>query len=162
MLMENQESRRVIGFTELKEKYLSHRYPILMIDRVVHYEEGEFIEAIKCVTGNSPELAGHFPERAIMPATSIIQAFAQLAIVFYKISKGFLKENETTLISSVKFRFLNPVFPGDVIRLLLKPARLEKTYGTFNCDARVADKSVVRGNLMLVKTELSKFENAPW
>src|SRR5262245_33185063 len=48
-----------IGFSEIKEKYLPHRYPILMLDRITDYRAGEFIEAIKCVTGNSPELVGH-------------------------------------------------------------------------------------------------------
>src|SRR5258708_980236 len=54
------EGRKVIGFTEMKEKYLPHRYPIIMLDRITDYRIGDYIEAIKCVTGNSPELVGHF------------------------------------------------------------------------------------------------------
>ena len=85
--------KRVIGFTEMKQKYLQHRYPIIMLDRITDYRPGEYIEAIKCVTGNSPELVGHFRERAIMPATSIVQAFAQLAVVFFKLSTEPMRED---------------------------------------------------------------------
>lgn len=154
--------KRMIGFSEMKEKYLPHRYPIIMLDRITDYREGEFIEAIKCVTGNSPELVGHFPDRAIMPATFVIQAFAQLAIVFFKLSNGPLTNDEMTLISSTKFRFLRPIFPGDTIKLVLKPSRLDESVGLFNANALVDDKSVVRGSLTLAKTTISKFENSPW
>jgi 3-hydroxyacyl-[acyl-carrier-protein] dehydratase len=155
-------SKRVIGFSEMKEKYLPHRYPIIMLDRITDYREGEYIEAIKCVTGNSPELVGHFPDRAIMPATFVIQAFAQLAIVFFKLSNGALTDDEMTLITSTKFKFLGPIFPGDTLKLILKPSRLTASVGIFNSNALVDDKSVVRGTLTLAKTSVSKFENSPW
>lgn len=154
--------RRMIGFSEMKEKYLPHRYPIIMLDRITDYREGEYVEAIKCVTGNSPELVGHFPDRAIMPATFVIQAFAQLAIVFFKLSNGPLADDEMTLISSTKFRFLRPVFPGDTIKLVLKPSRLDASVGIFNANALVDDSSVVRGSLTLAKTAISKFASSPW
>ena len=154
--------KRVIGFSEMKEKYLPHRYPIIMLDRITDYREGEFIEAIKCVTGNSPELVGHFPDRAIMPATFVIQAFAQLAIVFFKLSNGPFAEDEISVVSSTKFRFLRPVFPGDTLRLTLQPTRLDQTVGIFNGDARVDGRSLVRGNLTLAKTTASKLGNPPW
>lgn len=160
--MEANEGKKVIGFTEIKEKYLPHRYPILMLDRITDYKAGEYIEAIKCVTGNSPEVVGHFPERAIMPATNVVQAFAQLAIIFFKISNGFLKEDEMTLISSVKFRFLGPIYPGDTIRLLMKPKKLEKSIGIFLGDARVDGRSVVKGGLTLAKTGIDRFQGVPW
>lgn len=160
--MLDEQQKNVIGFTELKEKYLEHRYPILMLDRVTDYTVGESIEAIKCVTGNSPELVGHFPNRAIMPATFVLQAFAQLAIVFFKISNGQLAEDEITLISSIKARFLRPIFPGDTIHLKLATRKLEEAHGNFDCDSKVDGESVVKGNLTLAKTSLSKFEGAPW
>src|SRR5881392_3067579 len=109
------EVKKVIGFSEIKEKYLPHRYPIIMLDRITDYRTGEYVEAIKCVTGNSPELVGHFPDRAIMPATQVVQGFAQLAIIFFKLSMGQLTDEEMTLITSVKFRFLAPIYPGDTL-----------------------------------------------
>ena len=154
--------KRCIGFTEMKEKYLPHRYPIIMLDRITDYREGEYIEAIKCVTGNSLELVGHFPNRAIMPATYVIQAFAQLAIVFFRLSRGQLKEDEMTLITTTKFKFLAPIYPGDTINLTMKPTRLDDSIGMFSGNAVDNGKSVVRGNLTLAKTKISKIENPLW
>ena len=57
----------VIGFTELKEKYLLQRYPLLLLERVTGFAPGEWNEATKAVTGNSPELVGHFPEARFCP-----------------------------------------------------------------------------------------------
>jgi 3-hydroxyacyl-[acyl-carrier-protein] dehydratase len=160
--MIEKNGKRVIGFSEIKEKYLQHRYPIIMIDRITDYREREYIEAIKCVTGNSPELVGHFPERAIMPATSVVQGFAQLAIIFFKLSNGQLTDDEMTLVTSVKFRFLAPIFPGDTVEMTMKPKKLEETIGTFLGDARVSAHSAVRGELTLAKTSVSRFAHAPW
>ena len=156
------KNNSVIGFTELKEKYLPHRYPLLMLDRITDYRVGEYVEAIKCVTGNSPELVGHFPERAILPATFIIQALAQLAIVFFQLSRGPLPEDEMTVVTTTKFKFLRPVFPGDTLRLALTPSRFDDSVGIFNGAGEVENHSVVRGSLTLAKTKISKFGNPPW
>lgn len=156
-------AKKIIGFTELKDKYLPHRYPLIMIDRVTDYEPGEYIEAIKCVTGNSPEIVGHFPEeRAIMPATQVLQGFAQLAIVFFLVSNGPLGEDEMTLITSVKSKFMKPIFPGDTIHMSLKPKKLTETTAIVNCDAKVDGQSTIRGSLTLAKTNVSRFPDAPW
>ena len=162
MLEAQTNGKRVIGFSAIKEKYLPHRYPLVMLDRITDYREGEYVEAIKCVTGNSPELVGHFPDRAIMPATFIVQALAQLAIVFFKLSNGPLAEDELTVVVTTKFRFLRPVFPGDTLKLKLTPARSEKSVGIFNGNAFVDGKCVVRGSLTLAKTKISQFENPLW
>jgi 3-hydroxyacyl-[acyl-carrier-protein] dehydratase len=156
------DTKHVIGFSEIKQKYLPHRYPIVMLDRITDYRPGESVEAIKCVTGNSPELVGHFPDRAIMPATFIVQALAQLAIVFVKLSQGALPEDELTVVTTMKFKFFGPVFPGDTLKLTLTPIRLEDSVGIFNGSARVDGKSVVRGSLTLAKAKVSKFSNPLW
>ncbi|MDI6740940.1 MAG: beta-hydroxyacyl-ACP dehydratase, partial [Candidatus Edwardsbacteria bacterium] len=106
------ETGRVIGFTELKEKYLPQRYPLLLLDRVTGFVPGEWIEAIKAVTGNSPELVGHFPERAILPGSALMQSFSQLGIVFFKVTNGALAEDEITVVSSFKIRLTAPIPPG--------------------------------------------------
>jgi 3-hydroxyacyl-[acyl-carrier-protein] dehydratase len=114
------------------------------------------------VTGNSPELVGHFPDRAIMPATTIVQALAQLAIVFLKLSRGPLQDDELTVVTTTKFKFFQPVFPGDTLRLRLTPIRLDDSVGIFNESAHVDGKCVVRGSLTLAKANLSKFSNPLW
>ena len=160
--MVEQNGKRIIGFSEMKEKYLQHRYPIILLDRVTDYREGEYIQAIKCVTGNSPELVGHFPERAIMPATHVVQGFAQLAIIFFKLSKGPLREDEMTLVTSVKFRFLAPVYPGDTLEMVMRPKKFEDSIGIFVGEAAVNGRSVVKGGLTLAKTGVARFADAPW
>jgi 3-hydroxyacyl-[acyl-carrier-protein] dehydratase len=160
--MVHTREKRVIGFTELREKYLPHRYPLLYLDRITDYSPKEYIEAIKCITGNSLELVGHFPERAIMPGTCVIQAFAQLAIVFFKISNGFLRENELTLISSVNFRFLAPIIPGETIELRMKPKQINESVGIFVGEAKVGSKRVTAGTVTLSKTNLDRFSEIPW
>jgi 3-hydroxyacyl-[acyl-carrier-protein] dehydratase len=158
------EQRRpnIIGFTELKERYLPHRYPLLLLDRVTDYEPRRFIEAIKCVTGNSPEMVGHFPERAILPGTAIVQAFAQLAIVFYKLSTNPLRDDEITLISSVSARFLAPVPPGETLILRMTPKRFAGDAAVLNAEARIGDRDVARGSLSITRTQLHRFSAVPW
>lgn len=116
------EASRVIGFTELKERYLPQRYPLLLLDRVTGFAAGEWIEAIKAVTGNSPDLVGHFPERAILPGSAMMQSFAQLGIVFFKVTNGALADNELTVVTSFKIRLMAPVIPGEIMRLNSPPA----------------------------------------
>lgn len=158
-----ERSSRVIGYTELKEKYLPHRYPIVFLDRVTDYSPGEFIEAIKCVTGNAPDMVGHFPERCIMPGTSVVQACAQLAIVFFKLSTRDLHDDELTLISSVNFKFMAPIPPGEVLKLRMTTKTLTKEVGIFDTDATIDNgKLVSRGTLSLARTSLNKFSEVPW
>jgi 3-hydroxyacyl-[acyl-carrier-protein] dehydratase len=156
-------SPRVIGYTELKEKYLPHRYPLVLLDRVTDFSPGEFIEAIKCVTGNAPDMVGHFPERCIMPGTSVIQACAQLAIVFFKLSTRDLHDDELTLISSVNFKFLAPIPPGELLKLRMTTKNLTKEVGIFDSEATITNgKSVARGTLSLARASLSQFSEVPW
>ena len=152
----------VIGFSELKKRFLPHRYPIILIDRVTDYSPGKYIQAIKCVTGNSPELVGHFPERAIMPGTAIVQAFAQLAIIFFKITNGELENNEMTLISSVNFRFLAPVVPGDMLSLDMKPKEFNEKVGILIGKAEVNSKKVAAGQIYIFKTMVDRFSGVAW
>jgi 3-hydroxyacyl-[acyl-carrier-protein] dehydratase len=156
------QSPRRIGFTELKQRYLPHRYPLLLLDRVTDYSPGEYIEAVKCVTGNSPEIVGHFPGRAILPGTAILQSFAQLAIVFLKVSFGPIRENELTLISSISARFLAPVPPGETLLLRMIPKRLTPELGILTVDARVGERTIARGSVTISKARLDRFTEVPW
>jgi len=156
-------AKKVIGFTELKEKYILQRYPMIMLDRVTDYEPGKYMHAIKAVTGNSPELVSHFPEkRCFMPGTAVIQAFSQLGIVFFLVSTGPLEKDELTVVSSTKAKFLRMIFPGDTMHLTITPRRLNRTVGIFNVDVKVDGTSVVRGSLTLARTTETRFPNAPW
>jgi len=153
---------RPIGFTELKEKYLPQRYPLLMLDRITGYQPGEWIKATKAVTGNSPELVGHFPERAILPGSAMMQAFSQLGIVFFKVTNGFLAEDELTVVSSFKIRLTAPVPPGEILQLELSARSFTPKVGMFRGSAAIGQKTVASVGLTIAKTKLSVYENLLW
>jgi 3-hydroxyacyl-[acyl-carrier-protein] dehydratase len=155
-------SKRVIGFTELKETFLPQRYPLLMLDRITDYSPGIFIEAVKAITGNSPELVGHFPERAILPGSSLMQAISQLAIVFFKLTNGPITENEMTVISSFKIRLTSPIPPGVLLSFRMTPKLFTPKVGIFNAEAVVEGRTVAKAQVTLAKTELDTFQGFPW
>lgn len=155
-------TKKVIGFTELKERYLPQRYPLLMLDRITDYRPGEFIEAVKAVTGNSPELVGHFPERAILPGSALMQAFSQLAIVFFKVTNGALAENEMTVISSFKIRLTSPIPPGVLVNFRMTNKRFTPTVGMFSAEATVEGNTVAKAQVTLAKSHLDTFQDIPW
>jgi 3-hydroxyacyl-[acyl-carrier-protein] dehydratase len=153
---------RVIGFTELKEKYLPQRYPLLLLDRVTGYEPGEWIRAIKAITGNSPELVGHFPERAVLPGSAIMQALAQLGIVFFKLTNGHLADDEMTVVSNFKMRMMAPIPPGEIMELELTARRFEPSLGMFRGHVKLNGKVVTSASLAIAKTKLSRYAGIPW
>lgn len=100
-------------------KYLPHRYPFLLVDRVVELVPGESIVAYKNVTVNEPFFNGHFPDHPVMPGVLIVEAMAQAAGVL-----GFKTMDKTPqdgsiyyFVGSDKLRFKRPVVPGDQLRL---------------------------------------------
>lgn len=100
-------------------KYLPHRYPFLLVDRVVELTPGESIVAYKNVTVNEPFFNGHFPDHPVMPGVLIVEAMAQAAGVL-----GFKTMDKTPqdgsiyyFVGSDKLRFKRPVVPGDQLRL---------------------------------------------
>lgn len=153
---------KVIGFTELKEKYLPQRYPLLLLDRVTGYKAGEWIRATKAVTGNSPELVGHFPERAILPGSAIMQALAQLGIVFFKVTNGPLADDEMTVVSNFKMRLMAPIPPGEIMEMELRARRFEPAMGLFRGHIKVNGTVVSSASLAIAKTKLDRYAGIPW
>lgn len=97
---------------------LPHRYPFLLVDRVIEAEEGKSIVAIKNVTINEPFFPGHFPTRPIMPGVLQIEALAQAACLLCSIDEyELLKERGVVLAGVDKVKFKRPVVPGDQARL---------------------------------------------
>ena len=106
-------------------RQLPHRYPFLMVDRVIACVPGESIEAIKNVTFNEPYFTGHFPHRPVMPGVMILEALAQAAgILAFRTAGVIPDENSRFYFAGIdNARFRRPVEPGD--QLVLK-ARLER------------------------------------
>ncbi|MCC4597092.1 hypothetical protein NRY95_03640 [Xanthomonas campestris pv. phormiicola] len=156
-----QRAPRRMGFTELKT-WLRHRHPMVYLDRVLDYEPGARIETLMAVSGQSDAVAGHFPERAIYPASHLMQAIAQSAIILFQLSTSRLGEDEVTLIGSVKSRFTRPVVPGDRVIFALACESLRPAFFTFSCRATVDGHQVgaLRGSL--VRKTLAELGNPLW
>jgi 3-hydroxyacyl-[acyl-carrier-protein] dehydratase len=104
---------------------LPHRYPFLLVDRVLEWRKGESIRALKNVTVNEPYFTGHFPERPVMPGVIIIEALAQAAGVLLFVSADVVPDASMRFYFAGidKARFRKPVLPGDQLVLT---ARLER------------------------------------
>ena len=101
-------------------KYIPHRYPFLLVDRVTKVVPGESLEAIKNVTVNEPHFQGHFPELPVMPGVLVLEALAQAGgILVFKSYDLDLKEKVFLFSGIDKVRFRKPVLPGDQIVLRL-------------------------------------------
>jgi len=126
------------------QQYLPHRYPFLLIDRVVEIELGKNIKAIKNVTTNEPFFEGHFPGKQVMPGVLILEAMAQASGVL-----GFMTMNKTPEEGSIyyfvgadKLRFKNPAIPGDQIILESTILREKRGIWKFACKALVEDNLI--------------------
>jgi 3-hydroxyacyl-[acyl-carrier-protein] dehydratase len=99
-------------------KSIPHRYPILLVDKIIAMEENKSIVGIKNVTFNEPHFMGHFPDKPIMPGVLIIEAMAQTASVMVMNSGGRkLEDNLVYFMSIENAKFRKPVVPGDVMEL---------------------------------------------
>jgi 3-hydroxyacyl-[acyl-carrier-protein] dehydratase len=99
-------------------KSLPHRYPFLLVDKVMSLEVNKKIIAIKNVTFNEPHFTGHFPDRPIMPGVLIIEAMAQAGALMVTAAPGFNAEEKLVYFMSIDgAKFRKPVVPGDVLEL---------------------------------------------
>lgn len=120
-------------------KYLPHRYPFLLVDRIVDLQPGVSITGIKNVTMNEPFFQGHFPGQPIMPGVLIVEAMAQVAGVM-AFSSGV--EGKSVFFMSIeKAKFRRPVVPGDQIRLEIKLLQQRGNVWKFSGSALVEGKT---------------------
>lgn len=137
-------------------KYLPHRYPMLLIDRVVEYELGASLVAIKNVSYNEPYFQGHFPNRPVMPAVIILEAMAQATGILVLRSMDVLP-NEKSIYYFVgidRARFRRPVLPGDQLRIEVNLLRSSRGIWKLRSDATVDGETVASGDLMGAMREL--------
>jgi len=144
-----------MDITEIRE-YLPHRYPFLLVDRVIDLELGKTITAIKNVTINEPFFDGHFPGLPIMPGVLIIEAMAQAAGIlgFKTLDKKPSDGSIYMFVGADKMRFKKPVVPGD--QLTLKAAIVSSRSGLwkFDCRAEVDGKMVAAGQILCADREV--------
>ncbi len=138
-------------------EYLPHRYPFLLIDRVLEYTPGESLVAIKNVTINEPFFPGHFPHRPVMPGVLIMEALAQATGILAFKTTG-TKPNDKFLYYFAGIdnaRFKQPVHPGDQLRLEVEVVKAKRGIWKFKAEAKVDGNLVASADLMCAEQEIA-------
>lgn len=137
-------------------KYLPHRYPFLLIDRVIDYVPGESLHAIKNVSVNEPHFPGHFPHHPVMPGVLIIEALAQATGILAFLTTDTMPEEDSLYYFAGidNARFKQPVSPGDQLHLHVTVIREKRGIWKFGAEAKVDGKVVTSAELMCAKREV--------
>jgi len=136
------------------QEIIPHRYPFLLIDRIIEVEDGKRAVGLKNVTVNEPYFAGHFPGHPVMPGVLIAEALAQVAAVaMLKLEANRGKIGFYAGIDG--FRFREQVKPGDTLRLEVEITRAKGTIAKAQGVAKVGDKIVAEGEMMFALADPS-------
>lgn len=138
------------------QRYLPHRYPLLLIDRVVEYTPGEYLIGIKNVTFNEPHFTGHFPKRVIMPGVLILESLAQATgLLAFKSVKDIRRNDALYYLAAIdNARFKRPVEPGDQLQLEVKLVKHKRNFWRFSCVATVDGEVAVSADIMCVDQDM--------
>lgn len=135
-------------------KRLPHRYPFLLVDRVLDVQVGKSLRAIKNVTMNEPFFQGHFPAMPVMPGVLIIESLAQAAALLAFVSENKFGENAAVYFAGIdKARFRKPVTPGDRLELLANVSRRRSGMWQMETQALVDGTEVASALLMATLRE---------
>jgi 3-hydroxyacyl-[acyl-carrier-protein] dehydratase len=123
-------------------KILPHRYPFLLVDRIIEFQDNERIVGIKAVSANEAFFQGHFPFRSVMPGVLIMEAMAQVGAAMAAMSSKGVPSNKTLFLAGANdFRWKKPVIPGDVMRIEMsfskKRPPVWKMRGTVTVDGQI-------------------------
>ena len=131
-----EQNGRSMDVTQIHEM-IPHRYPFLLIDKVLDYSPMEFIHGVKAVSALDPYLQGHFPGNPVMPGVLMVEALAQASAILGRVSKG--DECNTCLLTEVsESRFRRMVVPGDQLDLKVTLVKSRKDFFWFEGEASVA------------------------
>ena len=136
------------------QSLLPHRYPFLLVDRVVECEPGKRLVAIKNVTVNEPFFQGHFPSKPVMPGVLLIEAMAQATGLLAMESAEVPKEAIYYLVGVDKARFKQPVVPGDQVRLEVEVLKHRRDIWVFAAEAKVDDRMAASAEIMCTARNL--------
>lgn len=128
-------------------KLLPHRFPFLLVDRVLEIDPGKKIIGLKNVTMNEPFFPGHFPGHPVMPGVLIVEAMAQVAAILVYSSSEDNKDKITYFVGIDNTKFRKPVVPGDQLRLELEVIGCRRGIYTFSGKAYVEGKLVTESEL---------------
>ena len=136
------------------EKIIPHRYPFLLVDRMVEIEEGKRGVGIKNVTANEWFFEGHFPGNKVMPGVLIVEAMAQVAAV--TLLKDSDSGGKTPMFAGIEnMRFRKPVVPGDQLRMEFTLEKLRGPVGKGHVKATVDGKVAAEGNIMFALVDMA-------
>lgn len=130
--------------------YLPHRFPMLLVDRVLECEPGKRIVAIKNVSINEPYFSGHFPHHPVMPGVLVIEALAQAAAILSFHTMGTRPDDRSVyyFVGIDEARFKRPVIPGDQLLLEVTLERRVRGIWKFSAKARVGENLAAEAKLM--------------
>jgi len=145
----------LMGFEEVRA-LLKQRFPMIMVDAVLELVPERRIVTLKNVTGNEIQFLGHFPERAIMPGTLIVEAFGQSAsILFSRTTSLGMSSGEFLMLGAINdMRFLVPVVPGDQMRIAVQILKLAGDIALVEGTVTVHDTVIARGKLGFARRTL--------
>jgi 3-hydroxyacyl-[acyl-carrier-protein] dehydratase len=138
-------------------EHLPHRYPFLLVDRVLECEPGKRLKALKNVSVNEPMFTGHFPERPIFPGVLIMEALAQATGILAFKSQGRKPDGASLYYFAGidNCRFKQPVLPGDQLILEVEVLKAKRNIWKFNAEAKVDGKVVASAELMCAEQVIS-------
>jgi 3-hydroxyacyl-[acyl-carrier-protein] dehydratase len=139
-------------------EHLPHRYPFVLVDRVLEIDPGNKIKAVKNVSINEPFFPGHFPHHPVMPGVLIVEALAQAAAILSFKTGNFMPSDDSVYYFAGidKARFKKPVSPGDQLILDVSIDRILKGIWKYNCSASVDGKLVAEADIMCILKDIKK------
>jgi beta-hydroxyacyl-ACP dehydratase FabZ len=137
-------------------KYIPHRYPFLLVDRIVEIHGEEKIVGIKNVSFNENFFQGHFPDRPVMPGVLICEAMAQVGAIFAHNARGGIADNKVFVLTGLdNVKFKRPVEPGDQLRMELTCLKRRGSYWKMLGVATVDGKMVAQAEISAMEIEMA-------
>lgn len=151
----SEESMRTMDIHKVLS-LLPHRYPFLLVDKVIDYQINEYLIAVKNVSYNEPFFMGHFPVRPVMPGVLIIEAMAQATGLLAMVSRPDEVGNKLYYFVGIdKARFKRPVEPGDQLIMEVKLGPVRRGIWKFDAEARVDDRVVATAEIMCTARDVN-------
>lgn len=129
------------------QKIIPHRFPFLLIDRVLDLEPNVKLVALKNVSVNEAHFVGHFPDEKVMPGVLIIEAMAQAGCIYFYYSKNLQGKSLIYYLAKVEAKFMQPVVPGDQLKIEVTTIKMLAKAGFLKTKAFVKDKLVAEAEI---------------
>ena len=142
-------------------RYLPHRAPMLLVDRILAVGPGGVIAAEKRVRPDDPFLDGHFPGQPVFPGALLLEGLAQCSLVLFQVAQGLLAPGEVGVFGGAAGRFLGPVFPGDTLVYRVEAVKMTSTGGVFRGRATVGERLVARGEMTMARARYDALRKGP-